>query len=63
MRDIKEIYADIPHIEDISQHGVYQSKRTKATETFAVRTQARNKVAADLKEAIRNSGLRDGMTI
>ncbi len=61
--DAKTINA-IPHIDhDAAMHGAYQNAQPKKTETFLERMHNRNKVVASIEEAIRLSGLSDGMTI
>lgn len=61
--DIKSIFANIPHIDEISQHGAFEGTSKKRMGTFAERSASQNKVVESLEEAIRRSGLRDGMTI
>ena len=53
----------IPHIDEISHHGVFSGTHPKKTATFQERCRNRNKVMPSLEEAIRKTGLRDGMTI
>lgn len=54
----------IPHINEISaQHGAFAGTSKKNTETFHERLNSKNKVVPSLEDAIRLSGLRDGMTI
>ncbi len=54
----------IPHIDEITaQHGPFAGVPPKNAETFSERMRSKNKVVANLEEAIRLSGLRDGMTI
>ena len=53
----------IPHLDEISHHGVFQGVRPKNTATFRQRTVAHNKLVPSLEEAIRRTGLKDGMTI
>ncbi len=54
----------IPHIEKITaQHGAFSGTPKKSEETFRDRLNSKNKVVASLEEAIRLSGLRDGMTV
>lgn len=53
----------IPHLDEISHHGVFQGVRPKNTATFRQRTVAHNKLMPSLEEAIRRTGLKDGMTI
>ena len=53
----------IPHIGEISNHGRYHGARQKNTATFQARSTRQNKLVPSLEEAIRRTGLRDGMTI
>ena len=53
----------IPHLDEIAHHGVFQGARQKHTATFRERLVAHNKLVPSLEEAIRRTGLRDGMTI
>lgn len=53
----------IPHIGEISNHGLYHGARQKNTATFQARSTRQNKLVPSLEEAIRRTGLRDGMTI
>lgn len=53
----------IPHINEISHHGIFAGTPHKETATFQERCQNHNKVMPSLEEAIRKTGLRDGMTI
>ncbi|HWQ57819.1 MAG TPA: citrate lyase subunit alpha, partial [Clostridia bacterium] len=54
----------IPHIEEIpAQHGPFSGTPAKDAETFRERMNTKNKVVASLEEAIRLSGLKDGMTV
>ncbi len=63
MTDIKRIYASIPHIDEISQHGVFEGTKAKRMGTFVERSASQSKVVESLEEAVRRSGLKDGMTI
>ena len=54
---------DIPHIDEISNHGLFAGTAEKKTATFRQRYHQQNKVVPSLEEAIRRTGLRDGMTI
>ena len=54
---------DIPHIDEISNHGLFAGAGEKKTATFRQRYHQQNKVVPSLEEAIRRTGLRDGMTI
>lgn len=53
----------IPHLDEIAHHGAFQGTRTKDVRTFQQRTRDHNKVVPSLEEAIRRTGLQDGMTI
>ena len=53
----------IPHIDEISNHGAFAGAGQKKTATFRERYHQQNKVVSSLEEAIRRTGLRDGMTI
>lgn len=55
--------SQIPHIAEISYHGVFSGTPAKATENFHIRAKQENKVLPSLEDAIRASGLKDGMTI
>ena len=47
----------------IAHHGEYHGVGKRITETFADRYHHQNKVVPSLEDAIRLTGLRDGMTI
>ena len=53
----------IPHINEISNHGAFAGAGQKKTATFRERYHQQNKVVPSLEEAIRRTGLKDGMTI
>ena len=53
----------IPHIDEISNHGAFAGAGQKKTATFRERYHQQNKVVPSLEEAIRRTGLKDGMTI
>jgi len=53
----------IPHIEEIANRGVYGGAAVKSAETFRSRAAASEKLLPSLEDAIRASGLQDGMTI
>jgi len=54
----------IPHINEITaQHGSFAGTPAKPKETFYERMGMKNKVVPTLEEAIRLTGLKDGMTI
>ena len=59
----EKILTQIPHIGEISHRGVYQGAPEKHTDTFVTRYQRENKILPSLEDAIRASGLKDGMTI
>lgn len=63
MKDIK--LSEIPHIEDYKAlHGVFQPDLlTKNASTLAGYAEHINKIVPSLEEAIRLSGLKDGMTV
>jgi len=63
MRDIKNVFESIPHIKEISQHGVFAGAKEKLPGTFSERCHSNNKVVKNLERAIELSGLKDGMTI
>lgn len=54
---------NIPHISEISNCGVFSGCRAKRRETFRERSASSDKVLPSIEEAIRRTGLRDGMTI
>lgn len=53
----------IPHIEEIGCCGAYKGIAPKNADTFHDRVDARNKIVDSLQDAIRATGLKDGMTI
>ena len=53
----------IPHIEEIANRGVYGGAAAKPVETFQARSAASDKILPSLEDAIRATGLKDGMTI
>ena len=53
----------IPHIDEISNHGAFAGAGQKKTATFRERYFHQNKVVPSLEDAIRRTGLKDGMTI
>ena len=53
----------IPHIDEISNHGAFAGAGQKKTATFRERYLQQNKVVPSLEDAIRRTGLKDGMTI
>ena len=53
----------IPHINEISNNGLYHGTGSKKTATFKERSASRNKIVPSLEDAIRKTGLKDGMTI
>ena len=59
----EKLLAAIPHIGEISHRGVYAGAPAKHTATFQERSSRQNKVLPSLEDAIRATGLKDGMTI
>lgn len=59
----EKLLAAIPHIGEISHRGVYADAPAKHTATFQERSSRQNKVLPSLEDAIRATGLKDGMTI
>jgi len=53
----------IPHIDEIAHRGVFGGTPEKHTGTFQTRASTENKVLPSLEDAIRATGLKDGMTI
>ncbi len=53
----------IPHIGEVVNHGDFSGVAKKDISTFKERVYSGNKVIADIDEAIRLTGLADGMTI
>ena len=53
----------IPHIDEIANRGTYAGAKAKKTETFAARSETPDKIVASIEEAVKKSGLKDGMTI
>ena len=53
----------IPHINEISNNGLYHGTGSKKIATFKERSASRNKIVPSLEDAIRKTGLKDGMTI
>lgn len=54
----------IPHINEITaQHGGFAGTAAKPRETFAERMNIKNKVIPTIADAIKATGLKDGMTI
>jgi len=53
----------IPHIKEIAHHGTFAGTAPKRTATFQTRVAEQNKVVPSLEDAIRATGLQDGMTI
>ena len=53
----------IPHIDEIAHRGVFSGVPEKITDTFQNRSREKNKLLPSLEDAIRATGLRDGMTI
>ena len=59
----EKLLNQIPHIDEIAHRGVYTGVGPKHTDTFLERYSRENKVLPSLEEAIRATGLKDGMTI
>ncbi len=57
--DLKNIHG----IEDISYNGEFAGSKQKNTATFAERMNTNGKIVENIEEAIKASGLKDGMTI
>jgi len=53
----------IPHIDEIAHRGVFSGVPEKITDTFQNRSREKNKLLPSLEDAIRATGLQDGMTI
>ena len=53
----------IPHIGEIANRGVYAGPKAKKTENFATRTETPDKILATIEDAVKATGLKDGMTI
>lgn len=60
---MKDRIEDIPHIAEIANYGAFQGSHAKTYETFEARAEHHNKIVPSLEEAIRRTGLKDGMTI
>jgi len=58
-----ELLKTIPHIDEISHRGLFSGTQPKHTATFQERAARQNKVLPSLEDAIRATGLKDGMTI
>ena len=63
MEDMKSTLKNIPHIDEISHHGAFSGSNARKKNTFKDRSFSENKVVESLEEAIKLSGLKDGMTI
>lgn len=59
----EKLLARIPHIGEISHRGAFRGAPEKNTENFMERSGRKNKILPSLADAIRATGLRDGMTI
>ena len=59
----EKLLSQIPHLEEIAHRGVYAGVPAKHTDTFLARYSRENKVLPSLEDAIRATGLKDGMTI
>jgi citrate lyase subunit alpha/citrate CoA-transferase len=53
----------IPHIDEIANRGTYAGPKAKKTENFATRTDSPDKILATIEDAVKATGLKDGMTI
>ena len=53
----------IPHIGEIANRGVYAGPKAKKTDNFATRTDSPDKILATIEDAVKATGLKDGMTI
>ncbi len=53
----------IPHIDEIANRGVYAGPKAKKTDNFATRTDSPDKILATIEDAVKATGLKDGMTI
>lgn len=59
----EKLLSQIPHIGEIAHRGVFTGTPEKHTENFLERSGKKNKILPTLEDAIRATGLRDGMTI
>jgi len=59
----EQVLKAIPHIGEIANRGVYSGAPAKPIETFQDRSFQKNKLLPSLEDAVRASGLKDGMTI
>jgi len=59
----EKLLPQIPHIDEIAHRGVFSGVPAKHTENFLARSARENKILPSLEDAIRATGLRDGMTI
>lgn len=53
----------IPHINEIGNNGLYNGAGDKKAATFKERSASKNKLVPSIEDAIRKTGLKDGMTI
>lgn len=59
----EQLLRTIPHIDEIAHRGAFSGTAPKRTATFRERAARENKVLPSLEDAIRATGLKDGMTI
>ena len=53
----------IPHLDEIGNHGAFAGSVEKLTTTFFQRMHEKNKIVPSIEDAVRATGLQDGMTI
>lgn len=58
-----ELLRTIPHLDEIAHRGPFAGTPAKHTENFRERSARENKLLPSLEDAIRATGLQDGMTI
>ena len=58
-----ELLRTIPHLDEIAHRGPFAGTPAKHTENFRERSARENKLLPSLEDAIRATGLTDGMTI
>ena len=58
-----ELLRTIPHLDEIAHRGPFAGTPAKHTENFRERAAQENKLLPSLEDAIRATGLQDGMTI
>jgi len=59
----EKLLSQIPHISEIAHRGVYSGVPAKHRSNFLDRSARENKILPSLEDAIRATGLKDGMTI